>query len=160
MATTLDGYIARKDGGVDWCFTEEDCGYSKFIKTIDTLIIGRKAYDVTLKFGDWAWKDKKCIVFSRKKRKNNDIVSFEKNPIKIVKKLKKENGKNIWLFGGGVLNSTLLKAGLIDEVHVYVHPIVLGDGLPLFPGIKKEVKMKLIFSKMFGNGLMGLHYRI
>jgi dihydrofolate reductase len=153
IASSLDGYIARRDHSIDWLFTSGDYGYKKFYDSIDTVIVGRKTYDVVRGFEKEPFKGKKIFVFSRSN------PNFSKDPVKTVRRLKKEKGRNIWLVGGGKMISVLMNAGLVDEIINSVHPIVLGSGIPLFPGVK-ETNMKLKKTTAFPSGLLQLHYAV
>ena len=159
IACSLDGFIAREDGGIDWLFTG-DYGYKEFYDSIDTVLIGRKTYELSLKLGE-SYKDKKVIVFTTKKSfKKNGNIEFVSDVVPFTNELKKSKGKNIWLVGGGEIVSVLLNNNLIDEMQIFVHPIILGKGIPLFNNIKKEVKLKLAETYKFEDGLVRLHYRV
>ena len=159
IACSLDGFIAREDGGIDWLFTG-DYGYKEFYSSIDTVLMGRKTYELSLKLGE-TYKDKKAVVFSTKKNlKKSSKIEFVSDAVKFTKKLKKLKGKDIWLVGGGEIVSVLLNNYLIDEMQIFVHPIILGKGVPLFKDIKKGTELKLIGTHKFEDGLVKLYYRI
>jgi dihydrofolate reductase len=164
IASSLDCYIARQDGGIDWLFTDDDYGYTKFYDSIDTIIVGRKSYDQSLTFDDYPYKGKKVYVFTRKKiRKNNneqDVEYIDTNIQDFVTSLTQSIGKDIWLIGGGEIVSVLLNAGLVDEIILSIHPIILGTGIPLLRDIQKEVKLKLENSLSFDSGLTQLYYKV
>ncbi len=157
IACSLDGYIAREDGGVDWLFTDADYGYRRFFRSIDTMLMGRKTYEKALELGDRSYGEKRWIVFSRRKMRGPEAVSFERDPVAAARRLKRGKGKGIWLVGGSQLLSALLEAGLVDEMMIFVHPIILGKGIPLFRTLS-ERKLKLSGSKRFRSGLVLLHY--
>src|SRR3989344_6107538 len=160
IASSLDGFIARKDGGIDWLFSDADYGYSKFYSSIDTVITGRKTYDLTLILEKEPFKDKKIYVFTNNLKSrlliNAEVIS---DPVNFVKKLKDIKGKNIWLLGGSEIITLLMNANLVDEIILSIHPIVLGNGIPLFINIK-EIKIELVKSKKFDNGLLQLKYNV
>jgi dihydrofolate reductase len=164
IASSLDCYIAREDGGIDWLFTDADYGYTKFYDSIDTIIVGRKSYDQSLTFDEYPYKDKKVYVFTRKKvRKNNkehDIEYIDTNIQDFVTSLTQSIGKDIWLLGGSEVVSALLNAGLVDEIILSIHPIILGRGIPLLRNIQKEVNLKLENSLSFDSGLTQLCYKV
>src|SRR5215212_9107347 len=120
IASSLDCYIARQDGGIDWLFTDDDYGYTKFYDSIDTINGGRKSYDQPLTSDDYPYKGKSVYVFTRKKiRKNNnkqDVEYIDTNIQDFVTSLTQSSGKDIWLLGGGEIVSVLLNAGLVDEI--------------------------------------------
>jgi len=164
IASSLDCYIAREDGGIDWLYTDADYGYAKFYDSIDTIIVGRKSYDQSLTFDIYPYKGKKVYVFTRKKvRKNNneqDVEYIDTNIQDFVTSLTQSMGKDIWLLGGGEIVSVLLNAGLVDEIILSIHPIILGTGIPLLRNIQKEVNLKLENSLSFESGLTQLCYKV
>jgi dihydrofolate reductase len=164
IASSLDCYIAREDGGIDWLFTDADYGYTKFYDSIDTIIVGRKSYDQSLILDEYPYKGKKVYVFTRKKvRKNNneqDVEYIDTNIQDFVTSLTQSIGKDIWLLGGGEIVSVLLNAGLVDEIILSIHPIILGRGIPLLRNIQKEVNLKLENSLSFESGLTQLCYKV
>jgi dihydrofolate reductase len=172
IASSLDGFIARKDGRIDWLpgsdvegskevedITEEH-GYGELMDRIDTLIMGRKTYEQVLTFGDWPYSDKKSYVCTSKKLKEDSNVEYCSDAIKLVKDLKSKDGKDIWLVGGGGLNGSLMSAGLIDEIIVTVIPVLIGEGIGLFSDLKKDVKLKLVGSKGFKSGMVQMKYEV
>src|SRR5215212_1559567 len=164
IASSLDCYIAREDGGIDWLFTDDDYGYTKFYDSIDTIIVGRKSYDQSLTFDDYPYKGKKVYVFTRKKvRMNNneqDVEYIDTNIRDFVTTLTQSIGKDIWLLGGGEIVSILLNEDLVDEIILSIHPIILGTGIPLLRDIQKEVNLKLENSLSFDSGLTQLYYKV
>ena len=138
IAASLDGYIAAKDDSLDWLYKVEgegDNGYSEFYETIDTVLMGRRTYDWILEnvTGDFPYKDKECYVFSRSVTEDNVEVKFVKdNIVGFTNKLKQQQGKNIWIVGGGELLRSFLKEKLIDELILTVAPTLIGNGIPLF----------------------------
>lgn len=160
IASSLDGFIADKDGKVDWLFTDSDYGYSEFYDSIDTLLIGRKTYEQALSFGDWPYSGKKCYVFTSKNLTSDDNVIFSKDPVAVANKLIAYSGKDIWLVGGTEIITELLNNGLVREVIISIHPVILGNGFPLFKDIFKRHNLELIESQSFKTGLVQLHYKI
>jgi dihydrofolate reductase len=160
-ATSLDGFIARKDGGVDWLFTDKDYGFEKFHQSIDTTLMGNTTYKAILSFGCTALFTEKNYVCSRTKQNDTDSITYIAEDIpKFVSSLAQKKGKNIWLVGGGEINTLLLRNNLIDEMVVSIHPIILGEGIPLFANCKKEKKMQLLQQHIFDNGLIQATYKI
>lgn len=160
IATSLDSYIAGPNGEIDWLFTTGDFGYSAFMQTVDTTLMGNETYKLTASFGDFPYKSQTNCVFTRNpdaadapyvKFISGDITAF-------VADLKQQPGKDIFLVGGGQINALLLEAGLIDELQVFVHPILLGQGIPLFQPTKTRHTWRLAGSQSFEQGLVELHY--
>jgi len=133
IATSLDGYIAGPSGEIDWLFSDQDYGYTEFFAGVDTVVMGRKTYEVSLSFGDYPYKETRVIVYSRTPREPNQQATFVSADVAgTVAELKRTPGKNIWLVGGGEIVAECLRHDLIDEFRVFVHPIILGSGIPLF----------------------------
>jgi dihydrofolate reductase len=160
LAVSLDGYIEGPNGEYDWCFTDRDYGMGNFLKRIDAVFVGRKTYEMMLGAkGAPGFGKIKVYVFS----KTLDEVANGKTLLKgdierLVKGIKEEPGKDIWLFGGAGLTTSLMNLNLVDEISLAVHPIILGGGKPLFNNIKNRT-LHLTDSKIFPNGLVSLTYR-
>ena len=165
LAVTLDGLIEGPNGEYDWCFTDQDYGMTDFLKGIDAIFYGRKSYEMMMSVeapgGENPWKGMKNYVFSNTlKQSGKDFELVSGDIEKKVKELNNMKGKDIWLFGGASLTSSLLNAGLVDEIGMAVHPILLGEGKPLFSGIKKRIITKLVDSKTYDSGLVYLTYKV
>lgn len=161
IATSVDGYIARKDGSVDWLppLGDEDYGYSKFLATVDTVVMGRVTYEQLLTFGPYPYEGKNGYVFSSVRRGRDANVEFVNSPPqKFVERLRSEKGSDIWLVGGAELVDSFLSAELIDRFIISVAPVVLGEGIPLFFPDGKERKLRLAESKSFPSGLVQSTY--
>ncbi len=163
IASSLDGYIARPDGSVDWLFTDGDYGYHEFYNSIGTVLMGRKTYDKVLEFGDYPYKDKRSIIFTRQDTslQVTDKPEFVSGDIvKFTDSLRRSESDDVWLVGGSQIIRLFLEQDLIDEIILSIHPVILGNGIPLFDRIKKEVRMELINDVSFESGLVQLYYRI
>ena len=161
IAVSLDGYIAKADGGLDWLFSDRDYGYTPFLESIDTTLMGYETYEKVLGFGEFPYPDKVNYVFSiNHKGEKSPYVEFIGGDIaSFAKGLREMPGKDIWLVGGGKINTVMLNAGLIDEMIISVHPVVLGSGIPLFANNPKERNFVLEDSESFSSGLVQLKYR-
>ena len=159
IATSLDGYVAREDGDIDWLPGVTKSGYDTFYKSVDTVIMGKTTYDQVLTFGEYPYKDKKSFVFSRNHHKKDDNVEFVSDVEKFVKDRFPEAGDNIWLVGGAELIASFLKQGVVDEIIISVIPIILGKGIHLFQNIEDETKLKFVKIEKYGQ-LVDLHYKI
>ena len=171
LAVTLDGFIEGKNGEVDWCIMEPDMDFTKFLNQIDTILYGRKSYDLWGEFlpqtSDEAEKEmwdlvhsKEKIVFSKTQKEIGSKVKYINNDIKEeVTKLKKQPGKDIWLYGGSSLITTFISLGLVDEFRLSVHPVILGEGKPLFTNIQQRVYLQLVNTRSFSSGVVQLIYR-
>jgi dihydrofolate reductase len=163
LAVSLDGFIEGPNGEYDWCFTDQDYGLSDFMKRIDATFIGRKTYEMTLAMSANAggFPKLKEYIFSTTLDKVKDGATLVKGDIKQeVEKIRNEKGKDIWLFGGAGLTTSLMNLGLVDELFLAVHPIILGGGKPLFTNIKNRIPLKLADTKTYSTGLVSLTYHV
>jgi dihydrofolate reductase len=170
IATSADGFIARKDGGIDWLDrprTAGDYGMGKFYKSIDTILWGRKTYELVLKFQKEGkdtpdMGDVKNYAFSRKPPKQVARgFEFVKEPIKkFAKRLRAQKGKDIWMMGGGGLIASFLDEGAIDEFIIHVIPTFIGEGIPLIAPARRTVPLKLVSIKKFSDGVVRMHYAV
>ena len=160
-ACSLDSFIARKDNSIDWLFMDGDYGYEDFHQTIDTTLMGHNTYQVVMEMGEFPYKGSKNYVFSRNENvdANEHVTFIHHDVVQFVQNLKTQPGKNIWLVGGGQVNTLLLNYDLIDEMILGVHPTVLGDGIPLFAPTAKERRFELVSSKSYENGLLLITYQ-
>jgi len=161
IASSLDGFIASEDGSVDWLPTDGDYGYKKFYDSIDTVLMGRKTYDQILGFGEYPYSGKKGYVFTKDPKIGKDSnVEFVSEVIDFTSGLVASPGEDIWIVGGAEIITILLNSDLIDEIILTIIPIVIGKGIPLFNDIKKEVKLQLVNSTDYKDGLVQLHYKL
>lgn len=159
IASSLDGYIARENGDVDWLPINTDSGYDNFYKSIDTVIMGKKTYDQILTFGDYPYKGKKSYVFTRNDSLSKDEnVEFASNVEEFSRNLVSSKG-NIWLVGGSELFSAFLEHKLVDEIILSIIPTVLGKGIPLFQNINQGANLKLIKTTEY-SGFVELTYKV
>lgn len=162
IAVSLDGYIAREDGRVDWLDeveAEGDGGYGAFYDSIDTVIMGNKTYEHTKILADaYPYPGKRSYVYSRSAQGADEHVQFVSgDPAVWMQQVKEEAGSNIWLIGGAELLDAFMKADLVDEYIVSYIPVILGSGIPLFKSGNAEVKLRLKEVKRYGQ-MAQLHY--
>ncbi len=163
VAVSLDGFIEGPNGEYDWCLTDQDYGLSDFLKRVDTIFVGRKSYEMSLGMegADAGFPKCKEYIFSTTLKKVKEGATLIKEDIKNeVQKIKNEKGKDIWLFGGASLTTSLMNLGLVDELSLAVHPIVLGAGKPLFNNIQGRTNLILVETKTYSTGLVSLIYNI
>lgn len=171
LAVTLDGFIEGKNGEVDWCIMDPDMGFTNFLNEIDTILYGRKSYDLWGQYIPQAeasdsekeiWKlvhSKKKYVFSRTQRNtDNKAIFINENILEEVNKLKNKPGKDIWLYGGSSLITTFINLGLVDEFRLSIHPVILGEGKSLFIDIKQRMNLKMVNTRTFSSGVVQLIY--
>jgi dihydrofolate reductase len=164
-ANSLDNFIARQDDAVDWLmFNKEVAAIMKdFWKSIDTIVMGRRTYEVALKNAGGAEESFPGVtsyVFSRTLEKREGVNIISEDAAEFVGKLKNEKGKDICVMGGGVLARSLFEADLIDEIGINVHPVLLGSGIPLFHEMTKQIDLELIKCQQLKNGCIVLTYKV
>jgi dihydrofolate reductase len=162
LGISLDGYIARPDGAVDFLFMPKDYSMAPFFATIDTAIMGRKTYDVARRMGggDFGGSSMKSYVFSHSQPpgEHGGVTFVNESPKNFLDELRKCSGKSIWLMGGGELARDFLKEDLVDELYIGIVPILLGEGIPLFPSGFPQREFSLLENKTFSKGLIALKY--
>ncbi len=171
IATSLDGFIARENGELDWLDAanatvpkDEDCGYLKFIETIDVLVMGRKTYEKVLSFGMWPYGDTSVIVLSSNKIEfqndlNQNIEWSSEFPKKLYERLAKEGAKRLYV-DGGITIQRFLAEGLITDITITVIPIILGSGKPLFSNTGKDISLRHVATKTFDFGFVQSTYKV
>ncbi|MEQ1905603.1 MAG: dihydrofolate reductase family protein [Pirellulaceae bacterium] len=169
-ANSLDNFIARPDGGVDWLMWGDEAAEitKDYWPNVDTILMGRKTFEVALKSqkeneaGDSGDSHIKTYVFSRTKKfkRHKGVQVVSENAAEFVRDLKKQPGNEICLMGGGDFAKTLFEAGLIDEIGLNVHPVLLGCGVPLFLEMSRQINLELIEQQLFKNGCVFLRYRV
>jgi dihydrofolate reductase len=179
ITTSLDGYIASKDGSIDWLFTDQDYGYGDFICSVDTVLMGRKSYEQILGFdGVFPYLGKQVKVFSRHPLPRPetvvgaevDIEFVNQDIVELVQSLKQleiqstaTSGAvgtgNIWLLGGSNMLRQFVEQDLIDEYRIFIHPLILGEGIPLFETGHYQKQLQLIDSQSYSSGMVELRYR-
>jgi|SRR5215475_6249033 len=165
-ATSVDGFIGRLDGSVDWLDRPRpkgNYGMNEFYRSIDTCILGRKTYDFAVSHGmPEVYPGKKNYVFSRtlKKAASPKVIITSEDVASFAKRLRGEKGKNIWLVGGAEINAAFLDCGELDEFIIDVVPKMIGEGIPLIAPRHRHLPLKLLSGKKFPDGVVELHYRV
>lgn len=166
IAMSLDGYIADSKGGVDWLQgqgsdQENIDSYFEFIENIDTILMGWNTYHqivTELSPEEWIYSDFTTYVITHNEQNSTEKIRFtDTNPVDLIKKLKKENGKDIWICGGANLVGQLVNEDLIDCYYITVIPTLLGSGIRLFESVKHEIKLRLLNTRAY-NGMTDLIY--
>ena len=165
IATSLDGYIAKPNDDLNFLSIVqqegEDYGYADFVKSVDTVILGKKTYDWVMKqVPDFPHADKDTYIITRMQRSSINKTNFYTGDLnELVLRLKNEQGKNIFIDGGSEIVNELLKQKLIDEFIISVIPILVGNGTRLFKDGRPEQKLKLVDIRKFETGLAQFHYK-
>jgi dihydrofolate reductase len=165
VAMSLDGFIARSDGSIDWLSLVEQpggeyWGYGAFFASVDALVIGRKTYDTVLGFPEWPYASKRCVVLTHRPvppLHGEELYAGELVPL--LARLKTEGARRVYVDGGQVVGQ-FLRQGLIDDLTVSVIPMLLGSGAPLFPADGAEMRLKLLGAEHFPTGLAQLRYEV
>lgn len=170
LTTSLDGFIADRDEGIDWIQAPPDDraveypgDYLELMASVDTLVMGRATYELSLRIpgGTHVFADKAVfVVTSRADLEPRDgVESVGSDPASFVRDLKEQAGGTIWLFGGGRLATALCSAGLIDDYLIVVQPVLLGDGIRLWQGGPAPRDLELVHTREWPGGLVELRYR-
>ncbi len=163
IATTLDGYIASADGGIDWLTSldavDEDTGYEVFYKTIDALVMGAATYEQVLTFGDWPYAHKLAYVLTRRN------LSTDRNDVKIINTIEallldiqQQGFQRVWVVGGGQIAAEFMRRGLISDWILAIAPLILGDGISLYQHVPLQ-KLQLINTRRLPASMVELHYQ-
>ncbi|MFN8383166.1 MAG: dihydrofolate reductase family protein [Anaerolineales bacterium] len=167
IAVSLDGFIARKDGGLDWLPPgsegDEDFGYAEFMSAVDFIVMGRNTYEKVLSFGNWPY-DKKVIVLTSRDltlapELAEKVEALRLSPRELVHQMDIRGAKGIYL-DGGITIQRFLREGLVHEMTITTIPILIGEGLPLFGPLEKDIKLELINSRSFKNGFVQSKYKV
>ena len=169
IATSADGFIARLDGSVDWLDrpgTKDHYGMMQFFKSIDTILWGRKTYDMSLGFGkkgggSFGSKTMNYVFTHNPPTTKDSRVQFVNEPIKtFATRLRAQPGKDIWMMGGGNVIASFLDAGEIDEFIIHVIPTFIGEGIPLIAPKKRNVQLSLLSTHAYEDGVVRMHYGV
>jgi dihydrofolate reductase len=175
MVASLDGFVARKDGRVDWLETSDVYAAGEtmdaaqvveFLKTIDCYVMGSKTYETALRFESqgfgWSYGDKPTVVLtSRELPRTRDTVEFYSGDIaKLIGERLRPRYRSIWVVGGGAVCGECLRLGVVDEVRYSILPVLIGEGIPFFDRLDKDVALHLAEVKAYKNGMMGLRYEV
>jgi dihydrofolate reductase len=175
MASSLDGFIARKNGSVDWLETSDHFeggevmapeSVAEFLRTIDCYVMGSRTYETALDFEakglGWAYGDKATFVLThRELRKTRNTVEFLAGDLeRLVEERLKPNFRSIWFVGGGAVSGECLRRGLADELRYSILPILIGDGISFFERLDRDVALHLLEVKSYESGMLALRYEV
>lgn len=164
LAASLDHFIAREDGSVDWLSIEgvEMADFADSFKSFDAVLMGRRTYEFALAHGAASYPGMKTYVFSSTLAGSSSerVEVVNGNPCEFVRGLKNAPGRDIWLCGGGTLAASLLPENLIDEIELTLYPLLLGSGIPVFSAVTRQTDLELTDCKTHPSGLVTLSYRV
>ena len=165
IAASLDGFIADHEAGVDWLEriadpADGDYGYTEFYRGIGALAMGQTTYDQVRGFGEWPYPGKPTVVFTHDPPDPGlpDVSFTSDDPVDVVTSLREQTEGDLWLVGGGELIASFRKRGLIDEYFITLMPVLLGEGIPLFPGTQPEASLQTVSVQRFESGIVQLRY--
>ncbi|GAB3347391.1 dihydrofolate reductase family protein [Arachidicoccus ginsenosidivorans] len=170
LSVTLDGFIEGPNKETDWCIMDREMDFGAFLDSVDTIFYGRVSYeawgnfqpDSTASTEDKAlWRTihaKNKYVFSQKDKPSEKDIFITSDIAKKVAAIKQGDGKDIWLYGGAGLTNTFIQLGLIDVYKISVHPVILGQGMPLFENLHNRISLKLTDTRVFHSGVVELTY--
>lgn len=162
-ANTLDNYIAGKDDSIDWIRHGPEVNdiMKRYWESIDTIILGRRTWEIAMKGSSGGSKGIKSYVCSRTLKKiPGKKIELAPDAVSLVKRLKSEDGKDIIVMGGSLIGKSLFEAGLIDEFGVNIHPVLLGSGIPLFCEMDRRINLELLECQQLKSGCVFLNYRV
>lgn len=168
IATSLDGFIAREDGDIEWLTSrgssDEDYGYYDFSDSIDVLVMGRNSFEKVLTFDTWPYGDKPVIVLSSRPlsvpealKSKVEVRSLE--PLQLMESLSSSGVRRVYV-DGGITIQRFLRAGLIDEMIITTIPVLIGSGIPLFGALEEDVSLTHVETKAYPDGLVQSRYRV
>ena len=163
LAASLDGYIADAEGGVDWLtpFADSDSGYRSFSDAVDTVLMGRRTYDRVRDQRPWPYAGKRTVVLSREEvtpPRKTRVERFTGDVAELAEALAAEKGKDVWIAGGAQVVEQFLTAGRLHQLELFLVPVLLGGGTPLFPPGNRRVPLRLEANHSFANGVVKLVY--
>ena len=175
MAASLDGFIARTDGSVDWMETSDEFVsgdnmdsefVQEFLKTIDCYVLGSRTYETALSFESkgmgWAYGDKPTFVLTRRElpRARETVEFYSGDLAQLVNGRLRPTFRSIWFVGGGVVSAGCLRLGLADEVRYSILPILIGEGIPFFDKLDRDIALHLAEVKAYKSGMVALRYGV
>ncbi len=165
VGTSLDGFIARRNGQYDFLPAGggEPHGYDEFIASVDTILIGRNTFEVVLKLPTWPYSDKRVVVLSHRPLDFSGITGrveqMSGEPAQIARELAETGAKHVYVDGGIVIQE-FLRSGQIDGITITRVPVLIGEGIPLFGGVRQDIKLRHVSTRQYKSGLVSSEYEI
>ncbi len=170
IAVSIDGFIARTDGDIDWLHSyskgdkSEDYGYKEFMSSVDALIMGRKTFEKVLSFGEWPYGNKVVVMLSSKavnipEKLEKHVEASSLGPSELLANLSKRGINHVYIDGGKIIQSFLC-ARLVNELIITYIPRLIGNGIPLFGTLEEDILLKHIYTKSYSSGLVQSRYEV
>ncbi len=168
VATSLDGFIARENGSIDWLppveEDGEDYGYREFMDSVDAIVMGRRTYETVLSFGSWPYGKKPVLVLSSRQVEISQeiagtVEAMSASPQEVVRRFAERGFNHLYIDGGKTIQG-FLREGLIDRLIITRVPILLGSGIPLFGPLSHDIKLRHVETRQFENGLVQSEYEV
>jgi len=166
VGASVDGFIARADGGLDWLPAGggEPHGYDEFMATVDALVIGRHTFETVLTFETWPYGDKRVVVLSSRPLdlsvvKGGVVEQMGGEPAEIVSRLEKSGARHLYV-DGGITVQQFLRAGLIQRLIITRVPVLIGEGIPLFGALPGDVRLRHVMTRHYPSGLVQSEYQV
>lgn len=168
IATSLDGFIARPNGGIDWLpagdDSGEDYGYQEFMDSVDALVMGRNTYETALSFGTWPYAGKSAVVLSSRTVEipadiAGSVEAMSGTPSEVVRRMEARGARHLYVDGGKTIQG-FLAAGLVTQMIITRVPVLIGSGLPLFGPLPEDVRLRHVATRSFAIGLVQSKYEV
>lgn len=166
VGTSVDGFIARANGDLDFLPVDagEPHGYDQFIAGVDTIVIGRKTFETVMSFPAWPYGRKRVVVLSHRKLKlpkpgHGKVEQMSGTPRQVLARLAASGARNLYLDGGLTIQS-FLRAGLVDRLIITRVPVLIGQGIPLFGTLPRDIQLQHVSTRRYSSGLVKTEYRI
>jgi dihydrofolate reductase len=165
VGTSLDGFLARRDGQYDFLPTGggEAHGYDEFIASVDTILMGRSTFEVVLKLASWPYGDKRVVVLSHRplelSKVTGRVEQMSGEPAEIAQKLSVSGAQHVYV-DGGLTVQAFLRAGLIDDLTITRVPVLIGEGIPLFGRVPRDIKLRHIGTRQYKSGMVTSEYEV
>jgi dihydrofolate reductase len=164
IAATLDGYIADTDGGIEWLneFGDSDYGYEDFVAEVDTVVIGRKTFDQVTEMAGWPYEGKRAVLVTNREVEAlpEGVEAWAGEVSELVEVLREKAEGDVWVIGGSSLQKQFLEANGLDRIEVFIVPLLLGDGIPLWPKSEIPHRLEIESATALEAGMLRLEYTI
>jgi dihydrofolate reductase len=165
VAVSLDGFVADTSGGVDWlqAYEAQDVGFGAFLAQVQTIVSGRRSYDLARGAGAWPGDGKRIVVLTHRPLEDDappDVETASGDVRAVAQRLKRESNGDIWILGGATVAQDFLEHGLVDRIELYIMPVLLGDGVRLFAPVDAMRVLGSSEARSLPNGIVGLTYEL